>query len=274
MLCVQSGPFLLSLCKSRPHLLPCPARLPLMLPEPASFQDGLIHVLVIDDDRKLAGLIRDYLTPLGYAVELVHTGPEGAERGLAAPWHAIILDLMLPGCDGFEVLKRIRAKSSVPILMLTARGEEADRIVGLEIGADDYLPKTFSTRELLARLRAVTRRSIIAQTAAPAEAPIKELVVGTVRLNLDARVATQNDQVLVLTPVEFDILTALMKSRGRIKSREALIENLRDREYEVFDRSVDVHIAALRKKLGDDAHQPRYIRTVRSAGYMFINPEA
>lgn len=245
-----------------------------MPPEPASFQDGLIHVLVIDDDRKLAGLIRDYLTPLGYAVELVHTGPEGAERGLAAPWHAIILDLMLPGCDGFEVLKRIRAKSSVPILMLTARGEEADRIVGLEIGADDYLPKTFSTRELLARLRAVTRRSTIAQTAAPAEAPIKELVVGTVRLNLDARVATQNDQVLVLTPVEFDILTALMKSRGRIKSREALIENLRDREYEVFDRSVDVHIAALRKKLGDDAHQPRYIRTVRSAGYMFINPEA
>lgn len=244
-----------------------------MPPEPASFQDGLTHVLVIDDDRKLAGLIRDYLTPLGYAIELAHTGPEGAERAVAAPWHAIILDVMLPGCDGFEVLKRIRAKSAVPILMLTARGEEADRIVGLEIGADDYLPKTFSTRELLARLRAVTRRSVIAQVA-PAEAPMKELIVGDVRLNLDARVATQNDHVLVLTPVEFDILAALMKSRGRIKSREALIENLRDRQYEVFDRSVDVHIASLRKKLNDDAHQPRYIRTVRSAGYMFINPEA
>ncbi|GEP44046.1 response regulator transcription factor [Brevifollis gellanilyticus] len=243
-----------------------------MSSEPAPFQDGLTHVLVIDDDRKLAGLIRDYLVPLGYAVELVHTGPEGAERAVAAPWHAIVLDVMLPGCDGFEVLKRIRAKSSVPILMLTARGEEADRIVGLEIGADDYLPKTFSTRELLARLRAVTRRSVIAQ-AKPAEAPMKELVVGNVRLNLDARVAAQNDKVLVLTPVEFDILAALMKSRGRIKSREALIENLRDREYEVFDRSVDVHIASLRKKLGDDAHQPRHIRTVRSAGYMFINPE-
>lgn len=244
-----------------------------MPPEPSGFQDGLTHILVIDDDRKLAGLIRDYLTPLGYAVELVHSGPEGAERALAAPWHAIILDVMLPGCDGFEVLKRIRAKSAVPILMLTARGEEADRIVGLEIGADDYLPKTFSTRELLARLRAVTRRSVISQ-GRQTEPPVKELVVGTVRLNLDARVATQNDQVLVLTPVEFDILAALMKSRGRIKSREALIENLRDRQYEVFDRSVDVHIAALRKKLGDDAHQPHYIRTVRSAGYMFINPDA
>jgi DNA-binding response OmpR family regulator len=244
-----------------------------MPPEPSGFQDALIHILVIDDDRKLAGLIRDYLTPLGYVVELVHSGPEGAERALAAPWHAIILDVMLPGCDGFEVLKRIRAKSAVPILMLTARGEEADRIVGLEIGADDYLPKTFSTRELLARLRAVTRRSVISQ-GQQTEPPVKELIVGTVRLNLDARVATQNDQVLVLTPVEFDILAALMKSRGRIKSREALIENLRDRQYEVFDRSVDVHIAALRKKLGDDAHQPHYIRTVRSAGYMFINPDA
>jgi DNA-binding response OmpR family regulator len=244
-----------------------------MPPEPSAFQDGLIHILIIDDDRKLAGLIRDYLVPLGYFVELVHTGPEGAERALAAPWHAIILDVMLPGCDGFEVLKRIRAKSAVPILMLTARGEEADRIVGLEIGADDYLPKTFSTRELLARVRAVTRRSTLTQ-AAPAEAPVKEIVVGTVRLNLDARVATQKDAPLTLTPVEFDILTALMKSRGRIKSREALIESLRDRNYEVFDRSIDVHIAALRKKLGDDAHEPRHIRTVRSAGYMFINPDA
>lgn len=244
-----------------------------MPPEPPAFQDGLTHVLVIDDDRKLAALIRDYLIPLGYFVELVHTGPEGAERALATPWHAIILDVMLPGCDGFEVLKRIRAKSAVPILMLTARGEEADRIVGLEIGADDYLPKTFSTRELLARLRAVTRRSTLAQ-AAPAEPAVKEIIVGTVRLNLDARVATQKDAPLTLTPVEFDILTSLMKSRGRIKSREALIESLRDRQYEVFDRSIDVHIAALRKKLGDDAHEPRYIRTVRSAGYMFINPDA
>ena len=260
------------------HSSPLPFKSPdtilrIMPPDNLTFSDGLTHILIIDDDRKLAGLIRDYLVPLGYYIETVPTGPEGAERALSAPWHAIILDVMLPGCDGFEVLRRIRAKSAVPILMLTARGEEADRIVGLEIGADDYLPKTFSTRELLARLRAVTRRSNLAQVS-PTEVAVKEIIVGTVRLNLDARVATQNDTQLVLTPVEFDILCSLMKSRGRIKSREALIESLRDRQYEVFDRSIDVHIAALRKKLGDDAHEPKYIRTVRSAGYMFINSEA
>ncbi len=236
--------------------------------------EGLTRVLVIDDDRKLSTLIADYLGPLGYEVAIVHTGPEGAVRAVAESWHAIILDLMLPGCDGYEVLRRIRAKSSVPVLMLTARGDEADRIVGLEIGADDYLPKTFSTRELLARLRAVIRRSSMVQTVTVAEPPIKEILVGELRLNLDARIALQNNEPLLLTPVEFDILATLMKSKGRIKTREQLIESLRDREYEVFDRSIDVHIAALRRKLGDDAHQPRFIRTVRSAGYLFINPGA
>lgn len=241
-----------------------------MSSENPSFTDGLTHILVIDDDRKLCGLIRDYLEPLGYAVAMEHAGPEGAERAIAEPWHAVILDLMLPGCDGYEVLRRVRAKSAVPILMLTARGDEADRIVGLEIGADDYLPKTFSSRELLARLRAVTRRASLTQAAVAVEPVVKELVSGPLRLNLDARVATLEDRALNLTPVEFDILTALMKSRGRIRSREALIESLRDREYEVFDRSIDVHIAALRRKLRDDAHEPRFIRTVRSAGYLFI----
>lgn len=247
--------------------------LPAMAPhDDPKFRDGKTHILVIDDDRKLCGLIRDYLEPLGYSVSMVHTGPEGADKAGAEPWHAVILDVMLPGCDGFEVLRRIRQKSAVPILMLTARGEEADRIVGLEIGADDYLPKTFSTRELLARLRAVTRRASLVQTNAT-EAPVKELIVGPVRMNLDARVALMQDVPLPLTPVEFDILAALMKSRGRIKTRESLIESLRDREYEVFDRSIDVHVAALRRKLGDDAHEPRYIKTVRSAGYMFLQPE-
>ncbi|HYF37865.1 MAG TPA: response regulator transcription factor [Prosthecobacter sp.] len=244
-----------------------------MTPPEPEFANGKTRLLVIDDDRKLCGLIRDYLEPLGYAVAMEHNGPDGAERAVAESWHAVILDVMLPGCDGFEVLKRIRAKSSVPILMLTARGEESDRIVGLEVGADDYLPKTFSTRELLARLRAVTRRASLAQTSA-AEPAMRELTIGQVRVNLDARVATVADAPVILTPVEFDILAALMKSRGRIKSREALIESLRDRNYDVFDRSIDVHIAALRKKLGDDAQQPRFIRTVRSAGYMFINPDA
>jgi DNA-binding response OmpR family regulator len=231
------------------------------------------RVLVIDDDRKLCRLIRDYLEPLGYAVAAVHTGPEGAEKAISESWQAVILDVMLPGCDGFEVLKRIRHRSDVPVLMLTGRGEEADRIVGLEIGADDYLPKTFSTRELLARLRAVTRRTTRPAPAAGDEATA-EIVVGKLRVNPDTRVAVLADQALPLTPVEFDLLTSLCRARGRVKTREQLLEEIRERDYEVFDRSIDVHISGLRKKLGDDPKEPRFIRTLRAAGYMFINPDA
>lgn len=230
------------------------------------------RLLVIDDDRKLCRLIGDYLDPLGYEVEAVHTGPEGVERGGKEPWHAIILDLMLPGLDGFEVLKQIRKTSDVPVLMLTARGDEADRIVGLEIGADDYLPKTFSTRELLARLRAVTRRSV-RHPAKDDEAPT-EIVIAGLRINAGARTAALGDQPLVLTPVEFDLLLSLAKARGRVKTRDHLLEEIRDRDYEVFDRSIDVHISALRKKLGDDPKTPHFIRTVRAAGYMLIDPNA
>lgn len=233
---------------------------------------GLARVLVIDDDKKLCRLIADYLAPLGYDVAAVHSGPEGVERATSEPWRAIILDLMLPGLDGFEVLKRIRAKCDVPVLMLTARGEEADRIVGLEIGADDYLPKTFSTRELLARLRAVTRRTT--RAAAPATGGAAELVVGQLRVNPDTRTAVLGDEPLTLTPVEFDLLASLARARGRVKTREALLEEIRERDYDVFDRSIDVHISGLRRKLGDDPKAPRYIRTLRSAGYMLINPDA
>ncbi|HEX4083651.1 MAG TPA: response regulator transcription factor [Chthoniobacteraceae bacterium] len=228
------------------------------------------RLLLIDDDRKLCRLITAYLEPLGYSVIAVHTGPEGVERA-AEPWQAVILDLMLPGMDGFEVLKQIRKTSDVPVLMLTARGDEADRIVGLEIGADDYLPKTFSTRELLARLRAVIRRSALRGEKTAAAAP-PDLTAGPLRMNMGARVATLEDQPLDLTPVEFDLLACLARARGRIKSREQLLEEIRDRNYEVFDRSIDVHISALRKKLGDDPKAPRFIRTVRTAGYMLIDP--
>lgn len=227
------------------------------------------RILVIDDDRKLARLIGDYLGPLGYEVSAVHTGPEGVEKGLAEQWHAIILDVMMPGMDGFSVLKEIRKKSEVPVLMLTGRGEESDRIVGLEIGADDYLPKTFSTRELLARLRAVTRRTA---RAADPDAPLPEISVGQLRVNPNTHSASLGDQPMTLTPVEYDILHALARAKGRVKSREQLIEDVRDRHYDVFDRSIDVHISALRKKLGDDAKAPRYIRTVRAAGYMLCDP--
>jgi DNA-binding response OmpR family regulator len=228
------------------------------------------RLLLIDDDRKLCRLIAAYLQPLGYDVTAVHTGPEGVERA-AEPWQALILDLMLPGMDGFEVLKQIRKTSDVPVLMLTARGDEADRIVGLEIGADDYLPKTFSTRELLARLRAVIRRSSLRRDKPAADAP--ELFAGPLRMSLGARVVTLDDKPLDVTPVEFDLLACLIRARGRVKSREQLLEEIRDRNYEVFDRSIDVHISALRKKLGDDPKAPRFIRTVRTAGYMLIDSD-
>jgi len=234
---------------------------------------GRTRVLVIDDDRKLCRLIKDYLEPMGYEVAAVHTGPDGCDKAAAEKWHAVILDLMLPGLDGFEVLKQIRRVSNVPVLMLTARGEEADRIVGLEIGADDYLPKTFSTRELLARLRAVTRRAAhtIVKTEGDAE---PEIVIGKLRVNPASRTAVLGDHPLVLTPVEFDLLSSLARGKGRVKTREQLLDEIRDRNYEVFDRSIDVHISALRKKLGDDPKTPFFIRTVRSAGYMLINPDA
>ncbi|MEY2879087.1 MAG: hypothetical protein RLZZ15_1467 [Verrucomicrobiota bacterium] len=237
---------------------------------------GRTRLLMIDDDKKLCRLVGAYLGPLGFDVSAVHTGPEGVERATAADaaWHAIILDVMLPGMDGFDVLRKIRAKSAVPVLMLTARGDETDRIVGLEVGADDYLPKTFSTRELLARLRAVLRRSALNATPeTKTDAPPTELVVGDLRVNLDARSATIGDAALTLTPVEFDLLASLAKAKGRVKTREALLDECRDRNYDVFDRSIDVHISSLRKKLGDDAKNPRFIRTLRSAGYMMAPPE-
>jgi DNA-binding response OmpR family regulator len=232
---------------------------------------GRSRLLVIDDDRKLCRLLEDYLGPMGYDVETAHTGPDGLDKALSQDWRAVLLDVMLPGMDGFEVLRQLRRTSAVPVLMLTARGEEADRIVGLEIGADDYLPKTFSTRELLARLRAVTRRATQA-VVSPEVPPAPEIVLGPLRLNTAARTALLDDQPLTLTPVEFDLLTSLARARGRVKSRQQLLDEIRERNYDVFDRSIDVHISALRRKMGDDPKEPRFIRTVRAAGYMLINP--
>lgn len=229
---------------------------------------GTPKLLVIDDDRKLAGLIRDYLTPMGYQVELRHTGPEGLEEAVANPYQAVILDVMLPGMDGFAVLRELRKKSDVPVLMLTALGEEADRIVGLEIGADDYLPKTFSSRELLARLRAVTRRSRTREEPGA----VRELVAGSLRLCEETHTVVLDDAPVDLTALEFAILAALLKSKGRVKTREVLIEEVSERRFDVFDRSIDVHVSSLRRKLGDDAKNPRFIRTIRGVGYSLTEP--
>lgn len=245
----------------------------------ASSPDGGKRLLMIDDDRKLCRLVADYLSPLGFEVSSEHDGLVGVARVGAETWDAVILDVMLPGIDGFEVLRQIRQKSEVPVLMLTARGDEMDRIVGLEVGADDYLPKTFSTRELLARLRAVLRRTGrsggIERGAEKATATeMTEIVVGPLRVRVEARAAWLDEVVMDLTPVEFDLLMSLAKAKGRVKSREALLDEVRERNFDVYDRSIDVHISALRKKLGDDAKSPRFIRTLRSAGYMMIDPDA
>ncbi|MEI8235013.1 MAG: response regulator transcription factor [Verrucomicrobiota bacterium] len=236
---------------------------------------SLPRVLVIDDDRKLCRLIADYLGAMGYHVSAAHTGPEGVRTATKEPWDAVILDVMLPGMDGFEALRCIRQRSGVPVLMLTARGSEEDRIAGLESGADDYLPKTFSTRELLARLRAVTRRAARSDpptAAAETNAP-PEITAGPLRLDPAARTAALEGAPLTLTTIEFDLLACLARAPGRVRTREELLEEVRTRDYEVFDRSIDVHISALRKKLGDDPKEPRFIRTIRSAGYALIPPQ-
>lgn len=227
-----------------------------------------MRVLVIDDDRELCALLATYLEPFGYQIVAEHDGASGVERALAEKFHAIILDVMLPGVDGFEALRRVRTRSRTPVLMLTSRGDETDRIVGLEMGADDYLPKTFSPRELLARLRAVARRS--AAGTGPEAAPAPEIVVGALRINPAARLAILDEQPLTLTAVEFELLLALANARGRVKTREQLIETIAERDYNGFDRSIDVHIWALRRKLGDDPKSPRFIKTVRAMGYMLI----
>jgi DNA-binding response OmpR family regulator len=230
---------------------------------------GNPRLLVVDDDRKLAGLIRDYLTPMGYEVEMRHNGPDGLEEALATPYEAVILDVMMPGMDGFAVLRELRKKSDVPVLMLTALGDEADRIVGLEIGADDYLPKTFSSRELLARLRAVTRRTRVRVETTP----VRELHAGPLRLCEETHTVILDDAPLALTTLEFAILASLLKAKGRVKSRERLIEEVSDRRFDVFDRSIDVHVSSLRRKLGDDAKNPRFIRTIRGVGYSLREQE-
>lgn len=229
------------------------------------------QILMIDDDVKLCRLVKDYLSAFGFAVESANTGTHGLEKVKNYNFDAVILDVMLPGMDGFAVLKEIRQISSVPVLMLTALGDEADRIVGLEFGADDYLPKTFSTRELLARLRAVTRRAQI--TAAHSKLETEEINIGGIRLNSATRDAAKNGAPLQLTALEFDLLSCLMRSSGRVLSRDMLLDEIAGRNYDIFDRSIDVHVSSLRRKLGDDSKNPRYIKTIRSVGYMLV-PEA
>lgn len=229
------------------------------------------NLLLVDDDIKFCRLISDYLHRYGYVVSFAHEGKSALKMMAEGTWDAVILDVMLPQMDGFEILRRIRETSNVPVLMLTALGDETDRIVGLEIGADDYLPKSYSPRELLARLKAVLRRT--GRSAGESkDVDDEQIVVGSIVISQATHSAALNGDTLTLTPVEYHLLVVLAQAAGRIKSREQLLNEIRDRNYDVFDRSIDVHISALRRKLGDDPKNPRFIRTVRSVGYMLIPP--
>jgi len=227
------------------------------------------RLLLVEDDEKFCRLLRDYLSPLGYDVEVTHDGRDGLARAQTGGHAAVILDVMLPGMGGFDILRELRRTSQVPVLMLTALGDEVDRIAGLEIGADDYLPKTFSTRELLARLRSVLRRSAIT-IAARQESKAAPLSLGPLWMDPAARTATVDGTALTLTKVEFDLLLALMDAPGRVRSREQLLLAAADRDFEAFDRSIDVHVSSLRKKLGDDPKAPRWIETIRGIGYRML----
>jgi DNA-binding response OmpR family regulator len=220
-------------------------------------------VLIIDDDEELNALLVQYLGRYGYSV-LTSTHPDrGLQRLKSAEPDVVILDVMLPTMDGFEVCRKIRQTSDVPILMLTARGDVMDRILGLEIGADDYLPKPFEPRELVARIQAVLRRRTL-----PGHA--ERLRIGDLELNKAALSATLSGATLDLTTAEFALLLLLVESRGRVLSREQILDATRGADWESFDRSIDVLISRLRHKLNDDPKDPKYIRTVWGRGYCFI----
>jgi two-component system response regulator RstA len=221
--------------------------------------EPLISVLLVEDDHRLATLTREYLERHGLVVTLAADGTRGLELALRQRFDVVLLDIMLPGLDGLEVCRRLREHSDVPVLMITARGEEADRVLGLEIGADDYVPKPFSPRELLARVRATVRRS-----------RGQGVVVGPLVVDPGTRRATLSGAELDLTGYEFDLLLALCERAGRVLSREQLMELARGSAEEAFDRSIDVHVSRLRQKLGDDPRRPRFIRTVRGVGYQFL----
>ncbi|HEY1463226.1 MAG TPA: response regulator transcription factor, partial [Terriglobales bacterium] len=227
------------------------------------------RILVIDDDVELCGLVSEYLAPEGFQVEAVHDGKTGLDRALNGSYLLIVLDVMLPQMNGFDVLRNIRDKSRIPVLLLTARGEDVDRIVGLEIGADDYLPKPFNPRELVARIRAVLRRTSPGGAADDVPEAVK---VGDVELDPATRVVRQNGKALELTSVEFNLLEVLLREAGRVVTRERLVDSVLSRKFSPFDRSIDMHVSKLRKKLGDSEAGDDHIKTVRGVGYIFARP--
>ena len=227
------------------------------------------RVLVVDDDVELCALVTEYLEPEGFTVDTAHDGLEGVERALANDYAIIVLDVMLPGINGFEALRRIRAKLKTPVLMLTARGSDVDRIVGLEIGADDYLPKSFNPRELVARIHAILRRTRTGSEAPRSSASSQTLTVGDVSVNVSGRAVHRGGELIDLTSSEFDVLAALITRAGRVVPREELSQAALARPLAPLDRSIDMHVSSLRRKLGTTVNGVERIKTVRGTGYIY-----
>jgi two-component system response regulator CpxR len=223
-------------------------------------------VLIIDDDEELCELVSEYLTVEGFAIESVNDGETGLKRALSGDYDMAILDVMLPKMNGFDVLRNLREQSELPVIMLTARGDDMERIVGLEIGADDYLPKPFNPRELAARLRAILRRTV----ASDDDPNFKEkLDIDGIQISSASRVVTRDEEELNLTSVEFGLLHELLKEAGKIVKKEDLSERVLERKLSPYDRSLDMHISNLRKKLGVRGDGSERIKTIRSVGYIY-----
>lgn len=232
------------------------------------------RLLIIDDDLELCQLLEEYLAREGFDIESVQHGDRGAALAVEREFSLVILDVMLPGLNGFEVLRRIREKSRVPVLMLTARGDEIDRIVGLEMGADDYLPKPFNPRELVARIRAIQRRADQAPAQAEPGDTDHPLKVGDVVLDPGSRAVSRAGTHLELTSVEFSLLETLLREAGRVVSREDLVRRVLGRRLSPYDRSIDVHVSSLRRKLGPATGTTERIKTIRGVGYLYALPPA
>jgi DNA-binding response OmpR family regulator len=224
------------------------------------------RLLLIDDDARLGEMLGEYLRARGYQVDICGDGEAGLRAQGRADYDVVVLDVMLPGIDGLEVCRRIRARSQVPILMLTARGDDMDRIVGLELGADDYLPKPFNPRELLARLTAILRR------ARPSVVTTEVLRVGPLEIDRAAREVRVHGQRKELTGRQFDLLLLLAERAGRVQTREQILDALKGEEWDSVDRSIDVHISRIRQLIEDDAKHPRLVQTVRGTGYVLTSP--
>ena len=223
-------------------------------------------ILIIDDDEELCELVSEYLTVEGFEIESVNDGQAGLERALSGDYDMAILDVMLPKMNGFDVLRNLREQSKLPVLMLTARGDDMERIVGLEIGADDYLPKPFNPRELAARLRAIMRRTALTEIEDDAA---EKLDIDGIQLSPASRIATLGGSELNLTSVEFELLNELLKNAGKVVKKEALSETVLERKLSPYDRSLDMHISNLRKKLGPREDGSDRIKTIRSVGYIY-----